>query len=817
MEGDTPARIFRDPARLDALRESGLMNAPAVEAMDRLTRVAAMALGVAAAQVNLITDHRQITRSSNGPGAPPAGREVPLAASYCKHAVAADEPVVVEDTRSDPRVRDNPATEELGIAAYAGVPIRNPEGQVLGTLCVYDHRPRRWTPAELDLLRDLAGLATGDVGARVRDTRHRRAEEGYDRLLEELEMERARLEAVLEYVPVGIVLATAPEGRIVMGNRRVEEIFRHPVYFSEDVDAYRKWIAFHPDGRQVEGHEYPLARAIATGEPAEGEYLYQRGDGTRAWVRIIGAPIHDRAGEITGGVVAIVDIDRQKRTEQALRESEERYRLVTRATNDLVWDWNLLTDEVRWSEAVYHVLGYSEEQVERTAQWWYDHIHPDDAERVVHGIHAVIDGGEAIWEGEYRFRRADGSYADIYDRGYVVQDAADRPVRMIGAMQDVTERRRAQAEREHLLQQVQSERTLLRQVFENAPAVMALYSGPKHIITLVNPTWERTVGKPNAVGRRFREVFPEFRDTGLFEQLDRIYRTGEPYSNPEVNVPLERWDSGVWEDTFWNLVWLPLSPGEDGERDILAHAVEVTDQVHARKTVEAANRAKSDFLATMSHELRTPLNAMLGYTELLAMGLPVPIPEPAREHVTRIGLSARHLLRIIEEILSFSRMDAGRETVDRAPVDLGELVREVAAIIEPLAQEKGLRFETDAANIPARLQTDGGKLRQILVNLLGNAVKFTDRGEVELSVAERDGELLFRVRDTGIGIAPEDQDKLWEPFWQADQSNRRKAGGTGLGLAVSRRLARLLGGDLVAESTPGEGSTFILTLPGNEE
>ena len=239
--------------------------------------------------------------------------------------------------------------------------------------------------------------------------------------------------------------------------------------------------------------------------------------------------------------------------------------------------------------------------------------------------------------------------------------------------------------------------------------------------------------------------------------------------------------------------------------------------MRARRTVEAANRAKSDFLATMSHELRTPLNAMLGYTELLAMGLPVPIPEPAREHVTRIGLSARHLLQIIEEILSFSRMEAGREIVDSAPVDLAELVREVSAIIEPLAQGKGLRFETDAGDIPVRLQTDGRKLRQILVNLLGNAVKFTDEGEVELSVTERNGELLFRVRDTGIGIAPEHAERLWEPFWQADQSNRRKAGGTGLGLAVSRRLARLLGGDLLVESTPGEGSTFTLALPGNDE
>ncbi|MDQ3557260.1 MAG: CHASE domain-containing protein [Gemmatimonadota bacterium] len=233
---------------------------------------------------------------------------------------------------------------------------------------------------------------------------------------------------------------------------------------------------------------------------------------------------------------------------------------------------------------------------------------------------------------------------------------------------------------------------------------------------------------------------------------------------------------------------------------------------HARRQAEQANRTKGGFLATMSHELRTPLNAMIGYTELLRMGIPDPIPPRAKEQVERIDRAARHLLSLIEEILTFSRLDAGRETVRVEPVDLPDLVHEVVAIIQPLANTKGLHFH--APEPPAApLRTDPRKLRQILINLLGNAVKFTDRGEIRFEVEAEEGGVAFRVQDTGIGIAPEDLERIWEPFRQVDNAKTRSVGGTGLGLSVSRQLARLLSGKITVESTPEEGSTFTLWLP----
>jgi PAS domain S-box-containing protein len=226
-----------------------------------------------------------------------------------------------------------------------------------------------------------------------------------------------------------------------------------------------------------------------------------------------------------------------------------------------------------------------------------------------------------------------------------------------------------------------------------------------------------------------------------------------------------------------------------------------------------ANRAKASFLATMSHELRTPLNAVIGYSDLLLAGIPEPMPPSLRRHAERIGLASRHLLSVIEEILSFARLEAGRERVDLETVDLGEVLREVVAIVEPLAADKRLRFVAPSRVEPPEMVTDARKLRQILVNLLGNAVKFTDRGEIRFEAERCGGWMDFRVSDTGIGIAPEHLERIFEPFRQVDDAPTRVAGGTGLGLSVSRDLARMLGGDVSVRSAPGEGSTFTVRLP----
>jgi len=233
----------------------------------------------------------------------------------------------------------------------------------------------------------------------------------------------------------------------------------------------------------------------------------------------------------------------------------------------------------------------------------------------------------------------------------------------------------------------------------------------------------------------------------------------------------------------------------------------------ARAAAEEANAAKSNFLAVMSHELRTPLSAIIGYEELLADGITGPVNDAQRHQLGRVKASAQHLLHLIDQILTYSRIDAGREVVRHEDVDANEMAQDAAGLIEPLAQEKGLTVSVVPLDYALPMRTDGGKVRQILVNLLSNAVKFTASGNIAMSVLHDGNIVRYVVRDTGIGIAPEHLDQIFEPFWQVEQPSTRRVGGTGLGLTVTRRLASLLGGTVTVESAPGEGSTFTITLP----
>ena len=231
----------------------------------------------------------------------------------------------------------------------------------------------------------------------------------------------------------------------------------------------------------------------------------------------------------------------------------------------------------------------------------------------------------------------------------------------------------------------------------------------------------------------------------------------------------------------------------------------------------AANRAKSEFLANISHELRTPLNAILGYTQLLSDGITGPVTDAQQHQLRRVRASATHLLGLIDEVLSFSRLEAGREAAAFADTDVADVLEEAMALVRPLAAARDLSLELVAPPLvdgePLRIVTDVLKLRQILVNLLNNAVKFTDDGSVTLATQLDGDHIVFSVRDTGIGITAEHQERVFEPFWQVEQAPSRRVGGTGLGLSVTRRLARLLGGDVQVLSAIGEGTTFEVRLP----
>lgn len=258
----------------------------------------------------------------------------------------------------------------------------------------------------------------------------------------------------------------------------------------------------------------------------------------------------------------------------------------------------------------------------------------------------------------------------------------------------------------------------------------------------------------------------------------------------------------------------PFTPREQHRlRAISDYAALALWKAELLERAQAADRAKSRFLATVSHELRTPLTALAGYQELLSDQVIGPLSESQLDVLERMRSVTNHLAAVIEEVLTFSSLDEGREIIRPTDFLAADLVRATAAAVEPLARQKHLAFHFTVPDKPIRMTSDVDKIRQILINLAGNAVKFTDEGEVRLDLARTNGDVRFTVRDTGIGIATRDIERLFKPFAQLDTTLTRRHGGTGLGLYISRGLAELLGGRIEVESELKKGSSFTLILP----
>ena len=294
-----------------------------------------------------------------------------------------------------------------------------------------------------------------------------------------------------------------------------------------------------------------------------------------------------------------------------------------------------------------------------------------------------------------------------------------------------------------------------------------------------------------------------------------IYRLATPHQvGPVLVAPL------IAHDRVLGVLTVSRNAGAEpfgqAERDrlqaIADHASLGLWKLQMLGEAQAASQAKSDFIATMSHELRTPLTALTGYGELLAEEIVGPLTEQQADVVERMQSVAHHLSVVINEILVFSNLEAGRERPRAEQVDIEKLTRSVAAVVEPLARQKGIAFSLDVPR-GLRTVTDPDKVRQVLVNLIGNGIKFTDQGAVSLSVREHGGGISFRVEDTGIGIRAADRARLFQPFTQLESGLTRRHGGTGLGLFISRRLAEMVGGTIELESEPGRGSVFTLEIP----
>ena len=314
------------------------------------------------------------------------------------------------------------------------------------------------------------------------------------------------------------------------------------------------------------------------------------------------------------------------------------------------------------------------------------------------------------------------------------------------------------------------------------------------------------------------ELIPEVTESVLkavARSEDQLQRLRELGFRSAMVVPLTAHDRALGALTLIAAESGRVYTEQDMESalELARRAALAIDTARLYREAQEASQAKSQFIAVMSHELRTPLNAVIGYTELLEGGIPGPLNEKQMAHIGRIRTGAWILTQTIDEILTFSRVEAGREVANPHTVSLGQVLNEATLLVEPSAASKGLSFEVVAPQESVTLVIDSHKLRQILLNLLSNAIKFTDKGAVTLSASLEEHRVAFRVTDTGPGIPATAYERIFEPFTQLDSSNTREKGGTGLGLTVARSLARLLGGDLMIERADATGSTFLLHVP----
>jgi PAS domain S-box-containing protein len=517
---------------------------------------------------------------------------------------------------------------------------------------------------------------------------------------------------------------------------------------------------------------------------------------------------------------------------QALRESQTRYQLISTVASDYMFSSRLdengkLTFD--WVAGAFEAItGYTlEEYVAHGG--WRAAVHPDDLETYDGDMEKIRSNKPAV--SEIRTLTKDGRTVWVRVYAHPVLDAENRElVGIYGAVQDITSRKQAE---ERL---AESERKY-RELVEHANSIILRWTHDGRI-TFLNDFGQRFFGysAEEIIGRPVMgTIVPSAESDGrdLNQLMDRISADPAAFEQ-NVNENMRRNGERVW--IAWTNKIVRDAQGRVAE--VFSVGTDITDRKKAEEAIrelnaglerrvaertaelavakdraEAADRLKSAFLATMSHELRTPLNSIIGFTGIILQELAGPLSAEQHKQLEMVRDSARHLLSLINDVLDISKIEAGQMEVHKEPFDLRSSIEKVAAIVKPLAEKKGLALHVELAPEIGTLDSDPRRVEQVLLNLLNNSIKFTERGAITLKAETAPGRLRISVADTGIGIKPEDLSVLFQPFRQIDSGLTRQHEGTGLGLAICRRLADLLGGEILATSVWEKGSVFTFTLP----
>jgi PAS domain S-box-containing protein len=567
-----------------------------------------------------------------------------------------------------------------------------------------------------------------------------------------------------------------------------------------------------------------------------------------------------------------INVEREQ-AERELRKANDRLALAVRGSNVGVWDNDMAGGDYRAGRIhctnILEPLGYPPPESALDYQAVVAPIHPDDGERMEQALRAYLAGETAEYSVEFRARHRDGTYRWMLSRGVVVRDAAGRPQRFVGTRIEITKRKAAEdallaAEEEAATRARMAEMgrdvgialsrgNTLQEILQLCAEALVRYLDVAFArIWTLEPDGDVLVLQASAGqythidGPHSRVQIGQFK-IGLIAQQRQPHLTNDVSHDPRISDPEWARREGMIafagyplliEDRLMGVlamfarqalspaVLLVLGSVADGIALGIERKRQEAELRRAKEAAEVANRAKSEFLAHVSHEVRTPLNAILGMNEL---ALQTPVKDQQRKYLTLVQSAAEALLEVINDLLDFSKIEAGKLELDQATFSLRAALNDTLRSLALRAHRKGLELVGRIhPEVPDSYVGDAGRLRQVLTNLVGNAVKFTEKGEVvvEVTLETENGAaqgqpvepesppcaLLFSVRDTGIGIPRDKQEKIFQAFEQADTSTTRRYGGTGLGLSIASRLVGLMGGRITVESEPGRGSTFLFTL-----
>ena len=565
----------------------------------------------------------------------------------------------------------------------------------------------------------------------------------------------------------------------------------------------------------------PAERALASGEVvglANHTALIAR-DGREFQIADSAAPIRNADRKIVGVVLVFSDVTEQYRVRSALATSAKLLEQTGEIAKIGGWELNPQTRELYWTTQTFRIHGLDPKHPPTFLQWI--EIYPLAAQGAIRGgIDAAVANGTAF-DLELQVANAKGAPIWVRVQGFAEREEG-KTIKLLGAIQDITERRLAEDEL----------RKLSLAVDQSTEAIMI--TNLQAHIEYVNETFVRLTGyaREEVIGKNPRMLLSADTAETTFKTLWATLKQGYVWRGPFVNrrkdgsehtelavvSPLRAADGKVshfvaaMEDlTDKRRMGIELDFHRHHLEDLVATR---TEELHAaRQQAETANEAKSLFLANMSHEIRTPLNAIIGLSYLLRKSDATP---EQSERLRKIDTAGRHLLSIINDVLDLSKIEAGRLQLEETDFHLATVLDNVASIMAESARAKGLRIVVEEDSVPVWLRGDATRLRQALLNYAGNAVKFTESGQIDLRaklLADENGELLVRfdVIDTGMGIPAEQVSQLFEAFEQADVTTTRRYGGTGLGLTITRRLAQLMGGEVGADSKLGSGSRFWFT------